>query len=76
MKYIYSYLAKKLKVTKLSYEHFSDLIYMVSTVIFNREPYNLAKFPSVVWLESFYEILKNCKENFIPKTFFENIVQF
>ena len=71
MKYIYSYLAKKLKVTKLSYEHFSDLIYMVSTVIFNREPYNLAKFPSVVWLESFYEILKNCKENFIPKTFFE-----
>ena len=70
IKKIYKFLIAKLKVSSIQYENFPELMYLLSSLIFTRSPYDLSKYPPAIYLESLYESIKNSAEN-IPKHFFD-----
>jgi hypothetical protein len=70
MKYIYSSYVKKLKNTYIKSKNLGELFYIIASIVFTREPRDLNKFPSAIYLESLYRTIKDCSE-LIPRSFFE-----
>jgi hypothetical protein len=71
LKSLFSFMLMKTKLTSVPYDHFSDLLYATSVVIFSKDPYNYSHFPSCKIFELIFEAFKSNDEKLIPLSLFE-----
>ena len=71
MKGAYVYLITRLKVKDISYDNFPELIFLIASIIFNRDPFDLSKFPPAIWLSTFYQLLRENHNLIVPKYIFD-----
>lgn len=71
IKQVYKALIIKLHVPTIKYENLGDLFYITSCLIFTRDPYDLFKYPSAVYYEALFNLIKDSENQSIPRYLFE-----
>jgi hypothetical protein len=68
---VFATIASKTKSVVVHFELFTDLLYMVSMLIFSRHPYNYSKYPPCKLFENIFLLFRPCDDNIIPRYLFD-----
>lgn len=68
---VFATIASKTKSVVIHFELFTDLLYMVSMIIFSRHPYNYSKYPPCKLFENIFLLFRPCDDNVIPRYLFD-----
>ena len=68
---IFKSLALKIKSSTIQFENFNDLLYMTSSLIFTRDPFNLSKYPQAIIFDAIFEMFKETEPQIVPKYIYE-----